>query len=375
MNPAADEEAIKIRTISNANGILNIATAWNKLVSQSCGNPFLLSEFVKQFTESNQAKGWNPLIQIFSMEKDIVGIAPIMTRRTFGIRSAKFIVGLGYSPDFIFCDKCREVCTSQILAFLFNTLKCKFVDIVLPRNSPNWEILLQQCKEKRINFKITPRMGHRTLLSKSTWAEYEAHRGRNFRNKFRKMERKLRQAGSWKIVCSKGTEKLEMTNEILNIERRSWKEEWRRQRGKKIDEELLLILRASQNLTRIEPDFQWNIWFLELNKVRIAYLLVLHYGKVAYITKGSYAEQFKSFYPGIYLRNYVIHKLFDSEEIERIDFLTSLSFHQTWTAICEARAVVSLTKSIFPKISRFIFERMDFSKIRKSRIFAILSSN
>ena len=62
----------------------------------------------------------------------------------------------------------------------------------------------------------------------------------------------------------------------------------------------LRALQTSQHTGRIEPNFNWSVWFLELNNKTLASCLVLRYKKVASITKGSYNEQYKRFYPGIY---------------------------------------------------------------------------
>ena len=159
---------------------------WNTLVNESCENPFLLSEFTKQFIESNRFKDWTPLVLVISANHRIIGIAPLITKKRFGVRSVKFFHPSWLSSDFIFYDQYRETCIASTLDFLFKTLKCKFADFLLPGDSPNLEVLKQQCKTKRINFRKKPGIARRILPIRCTWTKFEMLRGSNFRQRFRK---------------------------------------------------------------------------------------------------------------------------------------------------------------------------------------------
>jgi hypothetical protein len=341
--------------ISNSNKIFELEPDWNAIVNSSCSNPFLLSEFVRQFTESNSSMGWAPLILVFSAKNRIVGIAPFMAKKKFGVRSVKFVYKSVYSPDFIAHDQYREICIARTLDFLFKTLKCKFADFSLPVGSSNFQILKQRCKANRIHFWTASEMGHRILPIRCTWNEFEARRGKNFRQQFKKAKRKLDQAGSWKITCTAENEGPHAVEKILDVERMSWKEAWRIQRGEKTDEDLMTIIKASQHTAKIEPTFKWNVWFLELNNQTIAYLLVLKYKEVAFLTKTSYDERYRRFYPGQYLRNSVIRELFNERRVKSIDFLSDLPHHRTWTSVCLPRVRVILAKGVLPTIAQSMF--------------------
>jgi CelD/BcsL family acetyltransferase involved in cellulose biosynthesis len=352
--------------ISNSDKIAEMESDWNAMVNASCNNPFLLSEFVKQFIDSNRSTRWVPLILVISFKNSTIGIAPFMVGRKLGVRFVKFVYESLLSPDFIVQNKYRDICIASVLDFLFKTLQCKFTDIPLSADSPSLGILRKQSGKRGISFKISAGIEHRKLPIKGTWTEFEKSRGRNFRQKFKKIERKLDQAGSWKVVCIDGNDESETVKKILAVERTSWKEKWRVQRGEKTDKDLMAILQASLHTAGREPDFKWKVWFLELNRQTLAYLLVLQYKKIAFITKGSYNEKYKRFYPGIYIRNYVIHELFNKGEVRSIDFLTNLPYHRTWTSICVPRVRVALSKGVVPTIARFVFESAGFKKIRLS---------
>jgi CelD/BcsL family acetyltransferase involved in cellulose biosynthesis len=352
-----DKEDLEIRVISSSNEIVDIESDWNALVNTSCNNPFLLSEFVRRFIDSNHAD-WDPLVLIVSAKNSVVGIAPFMTKKKLGVRSVKFVHKSVLSPDFIICDQYREQCIAQTLEFLFKTLKCKFAALSFPVESPNFQILKQQCKANRIHLRTSSEMGHRVLPVNCTWNEFESMRGKNFRNQFKKTKRKLDQAGSWKITCSSASEVTYAVRKILDVEKTSWKEAWRIQRNEKTDTDLMTIIKAMQHTAEIEPSFKWNVWFLELSKQTLAYLLVLRYKEVAFLTKTSYNERYRRFYPGQYLRNSVIRELFNNRQVKSIDFLTDLSHHRTWTSICLPRVGVTLANGTLPTITKSVFEKI-----------------
>ena len=337
---------IKVQVISNPDQ--TIEGNWNELVSQSCENPFLLRSFVLQIMKSSYLTDYSGLILVFSCEEKIIGIAPLMERKRFGVRYIKFTNKFVYTPDLIVDDKNRKILISLVLNFLFKNLNCKFVEFSLPIESPTFNILKQQCKARGINFKVASEMGHRILPVNCSWNEFQATRGKNFRQQFKKAEKKLEQAGSWKTVCVAGNEGTGVIERILDIERRSWKADWRNHNGDHIDEDLMIILNASQTTAKNDPTFRWRVWFLELNDQTIAYLLVIHYKNKAYLTKTSYDEKYRKYYPGQFLRKSVIFDLFTEGQTNTIDFLTDLPHHQTWTSQCEQRATITMTKGVIP---------------------------
>jgi CelD/BcsL family acetyltransferase involved in cellulose biosynthesis len=346
------DEKVSVRVISDLNSIFQMERVWNTLVERSSQNPFLLNGFIAKFIESNHSNGWAPLVLVISADNGIIGIAPLMTKKKFGVRTVRFLHSSSYSPDFIFYDQYRETCIAHTLDFLFKTLRCTFADFPFPGDSPNLRVLRQQSKPNRIHFCTLPIMGHCILPKKCTWTEFERLKGNNFVRQLKKIERKLDRAGSWRIVCVDGNEESDAVRKILYVERMSWKEAWRAERGDKIDEELLAILNGAQHTARIEPNFKWNVWFLELNNQTLAYNLVLQYKKVAFMTKMSYDDRYRRFYPGVYLANFVIRELFKKEQVKSIDFLTDLPFLRNWTSISLNRIRVMLAKGVVPTIVR-----------------------
>ena len=347
------KEEIKVQVISNPDQ--TIECSWNELVSQSCENPFLLRSFVLQLMKSSYLTGYSGLILVFSYGERIIGIAPLMERKRLGVRYVKFTNKFVYSPDLIVDDKNRHILISLVLNFLFKNLNCKFVEFSLPIESPTFSILKEQCKAKGIHFKVASEMGHRILPVSCSWNEFQSLRGKNFRQQFKKAEKKLEQAGSWKTECVAGNEENGVIERILDVERRSWKDVWRNQNGNHVDEDLMTVLNASQTTAKNEPAFKWKVWFLELNDQTIAYLLVIQYKNKAYLTKTSYDEKYRKFYPGQFLRKSVIFDLFTEGQTNTIDFLTDLPHHQTWTSLCKQRATITMAKGVIPNFVQSTF--------------------
>jgi CelD/BcsL family acetyltransferase involved in cellulose biosynthesis len=337
--------AISVNAISNMGELLKIENSWNKFIRDHARNPFFLSGFFKEFMSLSQNSNWTPTVLIFSVSGRIVGIAPLATKTKLGVRMGKFLLTSDLSPDFILDDKYQEVCFDKAFDYIFSTLHCKLVFLIVSEKSPSFEKLKQLGSKKRLALFVTPARGHRILPVRGTWAEFETFRGRNFRRKFKGIERNLDRFGPWRISCiENGKEGFDVVKRIFDIEKMSWKEEWRVRKGKK-DADLLALLEGSQYVAKIEPCFKWNVWFLDLNNQAIAYSLFIEYKGVSYCVKTSYDRRYKRLYPGIYVINAAICEFFNRHQIRKVDFLTDLFFHKTWTSLCSPRVRIMMARS------------------------------
>ena len=75
-----------IRVISDISGLLEIENVWNEFVRDHTESPFLLSGFTKEFIRVNAEKGWTPMLLVFSVDNNIIGIAPLAIKTKFGVR-------------------------------------------------------------------------------------------------------------------------------------------------------------------------------------------------------------------------------------------------------------------------------------------------
>ena len=123
---AINEQAFEVQVILNFNKILEIDRRWNELVGQSCENPFMLSSFIWQLIKDNHSDNNSALILIFLCRNRIIGIVPLVAKKTLGLRSVKFINKSYVTPDLIVDNQYREILIAQMLDFLFKNLNCKF---------------------------------------------------------------------------------------------------------------------------------------------------------------------------------------------------------------------------------------------------------
>lgn len=359
------ENRVTFRLISDAKDLNQIEHQWNTLVNRYSTNPFSLSEFARLFMEWN-TKEWTPLVMVFLDGHAIVGLVLLKTRVGLLGRYAESLPP-AWGSELILDERYRDTCVGYMLDFLFKTLKCKYVKLILPEDSPDLLSLDQQCRPRRVRLKATQESRHRIIPMTSTWAEFEASRKRKVRKELGRMKRNLDKTGPWRTICLEGREHSDVVGKILSLEERSWKEEWRARRGE-TDRLLLLILKAAERLAEIEPHFRWNVWFLELEGKIISYLLVIEYNGVANMVKTSYDLQYKRFSPGTVIQDAAIQKLFIEGQNKYIDFLGDLPWLQVWTDKCLPKITVRLTKGPVPTIIIQSVLRNPFVQ----RIFSVL---
>ena len=356
-----EDSKISIRAILDIKSILPIEHQWNAIVYKSSNNPFLLSEFAKQFIE-HIPKGWTPIILTISIRQSIIGIAPLKTRKNQIGNNVEFL-NPSWCSDFIFHEQHRDTCIKYTFDFLFNTLKCNHASFTLRSDSPNLKLLDQQCKLRNIHLKTLPDKGCRIIPIKSAWTEYEASRKRKFRKGLRRAKRNLNKIGAWTVEVIEGNELQEINRKINSVERRSWKEKWRNQRSEKDDWFIVSIIEAAQKLAIIASDFKWGVWFLELEGKTIAYQIVVKYKEVAYLVKTSFDERYMRYYPGIIIQNSVIQQLFNEQQNECINFLSDLPYLQAWTDKVLPRTTFQLTTGAIATIMYSISKNKFATKI------------
>jgi CelD/BcsL family acetyltransferase involved in cellulose biosynthesis len=358
---------VSTRVISSSNMLHEVEGSWNSFINKCSENPSLLSKFVEQFMESARLEGWTPMIVLILVDGKVAGISPLKIRRQFGIRIAKFLLAPWFSPDLISEDQYRKICIARTLSFLFESLRCHLVDLTLLSESPNLKWLRKECTNDGFHFYFMHYGGRCILDIKGTWSDFEVSRGQNFRRKFKKIERQLDRAGSWRITSvDSENESSHTINRILDVERRSWKEIRRTKMDVEMDQDLMMIWNGSQYMAKAEPKFSWSACFLELDGQTLAYVLVLQYKDVAYIAKTSYDRRFRRLYPGIYVNNAAIRELFNRGQTSKIDFSTDLPFHRTWTSTCTPRVrVVIARKGTLSKLIGFGLANQRLKRILK----------
>ena len=101
-----EDNKVSVQVISDIRSMLSIEDQWNALVHDFSNNPFLLSEFAKQFIE-HIPKGWTPIILVNFKSQKIIGIAPLKTRKSLIGDHVDFL-NPSWCSDFIFDMQHRE---------------------------------------------------------------------------------------------------------------------------------------------------------------------------------------------------------------------------------------------------------------------------
>jgi len=363
--------------LSDVNDLFQIEEAWDSLVHENSDNPFLLSRFIKGFMEVNRAYGWHPHIILVKSENDLLAIAPLMIWKKLGFNSATSLVPNPLSPDIIVRENCRKSCISEIINLLVEQ-NIRFLDLTQETCSPN--LLEIQKQFQRMNFNAFYRnpgqaISHNIIDVKGSWDTFCSLKGRLFRKELRRYKRKLNSAGSWRVNKTENIDS-HVVQEILDVERKSWKQDFRKKMGIEQDETLRMLITALQAKAKRELGLTWEIWFLYLNNQAIAYCLVLRYKKKAFIVKGSYDKKWKHLYPGIYIRNEAIKSIFGTN-VESIDFLTDLPYHRKWASRKLHRIRIVFVKGLVPNVYMIfsvsrIIEKLSFLL---KRLYSMLKIN
>lgn len=360
--------AFCVKAITNISKLRETKDSWNAFINRYSDNPFFLYEFLTEYIDMNREQSWDPLIFVGHDDDEIVGIAPLMTKKVLGVRLVTTILKPYDTPDFIVIEKFRKEFIECIIDHLFQTIGCNVIDLVLSPQTKNLDILVKMCRVKRIRFGTEPYIGHRMLKVNGDWKLFEKHMTGTSRKHFRQAERKLNDMGSCKIMCFEKKERKSVgDHKLVEIDKRSWKETWRARRGKKIDPELLILLNGSGQVASSVPDFKCKTWVLELNNRPIAFVVIIQYKKTAYIAKTSYVAHasYERYSPGLLIMNAAIRDLFEGKSVVDIDFLTDMPFMKRWPTSCQRRTRILLTKGMLERLVASLYLNRNIRRIVK----------
>ena len=162
-----NDDKISVQVITDPKNIVRIEREWNNLVESSSSNPFLLSDFVKELY-ALPSKSWSPCVLVLSFNETVVGIAPLIIRKKFWVRTAKFSSPY-WGSGFIIDSQFKELCVARFVDFLFKTLHCNCVDLILSIDSPNYKSLMDYCKSQKVKVEVSGFLYYHTNSSCSMW--------------------------------------------------------------------------------------------------------------------------------------------------------------------------------------------------------------
>jgi CelD/BcsL family acetyltransferase involved in cellulose biosynthesis len=360
---------IKVRVISDSKELRDIRDLWDRFVDMQADDPNLLSAFVERSIELGRSDGWTPLLLMILADEVIVGLAPLLTKRKFGIRYARFVT----STYFVASEGYREICVSRTLDYLFRALRCHFVRLTLPATSCYTTVLKHECHEKRIHLAQDEGTGQSIIAVKGTWDEFTRSRGKKFLQDIRRTERNLGRMGLWRCLRVEGTDRSEgVFEQMTRIDSKSWKQRLRNRTGQALDEGLLSFWDGSRRAARTVANFRWHVWFLEVGGQMVAFTLVLTYKGVAVVAKTSFDQEFARFGPGIYLMNVAIRGLFEERRVHKIDFISDVPFTRTWTSTGLRRIGFTMTsRTGISRIVMSLFRGNAFGRAFRRRVLTL----
>jgi hypothetical protein len=331
--------------------------------------PFMFSSFMKnamlQKTHNNQI----PTIVIVKLNKEIIGVAPLLLKQRIGIRYCESLFEFWASSDFVINGKYRKTVINHILNLIFKQLRCKYSVLHFSYESPNLEDFKQICKLTKVHCLETkdPSLDHWIIPVNCSWVEFQKSKGRYFRKKFRSIERKLNAAGEWKLVLVENNNESLGENSaietVLTIDRKSWKSKSRQLlKLNNEDEHLLWFLKSSSSNGDSSLRYRRRIWFLELEHQPIAYAISFHYKGIAFFAKTSFIEKYRNLSPGKFVNKAAIMDVFDRKEDKTIDFMSNMPLVNFWGTSCLQRVRIIFGYGL---IFKFLLAGRNFYKVLK----------
>jgi hypothetical protein len=332
------KSARTLRVITDFNRLATMHPDWDSFVESFAPSPFFLMGLLRYYFCMG-GKGVHNFAVVMSEGERPVGLAAfqMMDRyisrkpRLFRFRSVEFLFPDHWTPDFVAQPDHRQEFVEGVLTLLFDTLGCRSASLTLPSESPNGPVLMNWCEKRGIVVQHHPsdhRPRHAVLRIRGTWEEYLASRGRKYVQNYNRSERNLARVGRWSVSSGR-VESQPIVDKITEVDRNSWKQEWRRSRRFEYDGSLAAIL----DYYRYSPASKYCplFWLLELDGRPIAFSVATILGDVAYMFKASYDTRYKYFAPGKVLDMETFHDIFKSKSVSRVDFFTSYDYMRPWT--------------------------------------------
>ncbi len=339
--------------IFDINCFKKIVDFWDMEVADHVDSPFISSCMLVEHWKVSIALGEHPFLMIFLSRNRIVGFAPLLVKSSFGLRRVSNLAYYIY-PDF-FADDYREVGIDIMVSFLFEQFNCESVDITFENESANLIFLKKICDRRNIPYKMLANEGQAIIPVKNSLDFFKRSLDRKTGKEFRRISKKIDKTGSWKIYCcSINCNSLE---KIREIERLSWKTNLRGKQRAAKDLGLECILNGAQVNSDCKAFFESEVWILDINEVPIAYVIAVKRNKTLFLLKTSFDLRFKEFWPGKFLMNNLIERVFTSKIFENIDFITNLQFIHVWKPLVKKRTTVRISRnSLLSKVNFLVYE-------------------
>ena len=339
----ASDLGVSVLVVWDLGRFVSLESFWDRELRDHVDDPFLSGCMMDLHWKLGQRVGFHPFMLVFLREGRIVGFAPLILRSRFNSRIVSNFDQYT-CPDF-FVDEYREVCVGKMVDFLFDRLKCVSVDLTFEDASTNQRMLEKVFKKRGLKFSRMPQEGQAIIPVNSSLDVFKGSLSGNTRNKFKRIGKKLDGLGSWKISCYDVDQN--SIEKVWVVEKFSWKNVLQGKKKAIKDWGIEFALRGAQRGRSGEGFFDSELWFLEVNDIPIAYVLVLKHNQIVFLAKTSFDQRFRVVSPGVFLMNDVIEKVFQERSAKKINFFTNLSFVKIWKPIVKKRVTIKIEKKSF----------------------------
>jgi CelD/BcsL family acetyltransferase involved in cellulose biosynthesis len=256
--------------------------------------------------------------------------------------------GHTYRPNFIFGGDHGELLKSTFAhlrekARRANLCLCEVeLDSLLAKTLPN---IARECRIVTVFKKVS---SSPFLRINTDWENFLRSKSKHFREEQKRKVNKMRKAGQVDFVkVSHPGQIHEVMQDILSIERNSWKE--------KEGTSFTAVPGLREFYLDVAETFARKhclcIYLVYFNSVPIAHLFGIEYENRYYALKTSYDESYKEFSPGVFLFTHALQDIFESG-LKELDFLGVESRWKNEIA-SDTRHLVNIF--VYPKSIPYLF--------------------
>jgi CelD/BcsL family acetyltransferase involved in cellulose biosynthesis len=363
--------SLKIQEVRDYRQLKALEPYWNQTLVRS-GSPlvYLTYEWLTTWWRCLGGDGKELLVLVVTDGSEILGIAPFMkVHESFvGLPVSKigFVSMVKYADSPVNFSGSLDIIVARrhkaVIEALVSYLKLQEQNSwhvlhlnPLPETSPSLGIIEQEARKRRLRFEKRVVFSHAYSKVESDWANFFNKRGSSFRKKLRLLERRLQRKGA--IAYNEYRSLGEIPkgyDEILDIERRSWK--W--ERGVSINS--VGYRDFYREFAEEAGKKGWfRLWVLKVDGKSVAYDYHVEFEGYVETLKGSYDEDYSDCSPGNLLTWRECEHFFQNGA-KRINLLWgNEDYKRHWSTHQEAQYEVFLFNSdLYSRFLHFLYFRL-----------------
>lgn len=329
-------DGLVVKTVRTHEELRPHAEAWNDLAFNA---PYRLPDSSHAWTASyleHQLEIGESWFCLFAYEQSsLVGVLPVIitpfkrTGRPYHkfrtpynnqTASVDFLIKPGLEKKVIplFLDRLRQI---EPACFSFEMRR-------LPEGSPVLEIMGKGLKGF---FPVSVFAGQGSFIQvKGSFERYKARLRPKFKRNLRRQAQKIASLPGLSVSYLTGKAiASEELDRFMQVEASSWKGKV----GSAINQDVSLISFYKTLTSRLRALGRLEWHFLEAESKTIAATLAIRVNRSIVLLKTCYDEAYSAYSPGTYLFEKIFEQVFQSGEVDELNFLTDYSWNRNWQVI------------------------------------------